>query len=98
MSAYFIVSVTVGEGDREMYDEYILKVKPIVERFGGEYLVRTENITAWSDKWSPDRIIVIRFENREVLEKCFSSADYNEVRDLRINSVDARAIIVEGLV
>lgn len=98
MSAYFIVSVTVGEGDREMYDQYILRVKPIVESFGGEYLVRTENISAWSDKWSPDRVIVLRFENREALDKCFSSPEYAEVRDLRINSVDARAIIVDGLV
>ena len=45
MSAYFIVMISMDEAvDRAPYDSYIALVKPIVERFGGEYLVRTEVI------------------------------------------------------
>ena len=45
MSAYFIVMVSMDETvDRAPYDSYIDRVKPIVESFGGEYLVRTEVI------------------------------------------------------
>ena len=40
MSAYFIVMISMDEAvDRAPYDSYIALVKPIVERFGGEYLV-----------------------------------------------------------
>jgi uncharacterized protein (DUF1330 family) len=77
MSCYFIVSVRIEQPDsRAQYDAYIEQVKPIVERFGGEYLVRTEDIVPLSEQWKPDRIIVIRFPNREALDQCFASDQY----------------------
>ena len=43
MPCYFIVDTYIdAKKGRGLYDEYIRKVKPIVESFGGEYLVRTE--------------------------------------------------------
>lgn len=43
MSCYFLVDTYIDqEKGRGPYDEYIRKVKPIVESFGGEYLIRTE--------------------------------------------------------
>lgn len=98
MGAYFIVKVKINKPEsRLLYDEYIAKVKPIVESFGGEYLVRTENITSLSNDERPDRIIIIRFENRKQLDICFSSKEYCEIKNLRIDSVDANALIVEGI-
>ena len=45
MSYYFIVDVYIDENKgRGSYEDYIEKVKPIVESFGGEYLVRTGHI------------------------------------------------------
>lgn len=42
MECYFMVDTYMDEEKgRGMYDEYIRKVKPIVESFGGEYLLRT---------------------------------------------------------
>lgn len=96
MSAYFIVSTYIDSADRSDYDEYIDRVRPIVEQHGGQYLVRTNDVTAWSAQWNPDRVIVIRFESREALERCFSSPEYRAIKGLREGSVDARAIIVEG--
>lgn len=47
MRCYFIVDTYIDENKgRGLYDEYIQKVKPIVEGFGGEYLVRSEQITS----------------------------------------------------
>ena len=45
MSAYFIVQINVKNQDN--YKEYISKVSPIVEKFGGEYIIRggkSENV------------------------------------------------------
>lgn len=45
MSCYLIVDVYIDENKgRDTYEDYIEKVKPIVESFGGEYLVRTGHI------------------------------------------------------
>ena len=54
MSCYFIVDVYIdGNRGRGQYDEYIKKVKTVVESYGGEYLVRTENITSLNPKRNP---------------------------------------------
>lgn len=42
-----------------------------------------------------ERVIIIRFPDREHMERCFESEEYKEIMGMRISSVDARAIIVE---
>ena len=97
MSVYFLVDVYIDEEKgRGSYDDYIEKVKPIVEGYGGEYLVRTESIASLSPLRDPNREIVIRFPSRERLDACFASDAYRQIMHERLDSVDARALIVEG--
>ncbi|MDY3617877.1 DUF1330 domain-containing protein [Agathobaculum sp.] len=97
MKAYFIVSVQISEQDkRPLYEEYIQLVRPIVESHGGVYLVRTENMEYSPGAWRPDRLIVIEFPDRASLDRCFASEEYRAVAGLRIQSVEASAVIVEG--
>jgi len=96
MSAFFIVFVDIPDNnERDDYDEYITKVKPIVENYGGRYIVRSEQVSLFAGTQKPDRIIVIQFENRQQLDKCFSSDEYSSVKRLRENSVKTTAFIVE---
>lgn len=88
MSAFFVVSISIeNKNDRNPYDEYIEKVKPIVENYGGKYIVRSERISNLSGGWNPDRLIIIEFETRKQLDECFSSAEYNSIKGLRESSV-----------
>ena len=96
MACFFIIDVYIDESKgRGSYDDYIEKVKPIVEKYGGEYIARTENVTSLSPLRKPDRVIIIRFPSREKLDACFSSEEYRQIMHERIDSVDARAVIVE---
>ncbi|MGN0462266.1 MAG: DUF1330 domain-containing protein [Ruminococcus sp.] len=96
MSCYFIVDTYIDtNGNQSEYEEYIELVKPIVESYGGEYLVRSNKVSALSDKRNPQRVIIIRFPSREELEKCFASAEYQEIMSKREENVDSRALIVE---
>ncbi len=98
MSWYFIVDTYIDENKgRGEYDEYIEKVKPIVESYGGKYLVRTDHIYGFCGDRNPQRAIIIRFENKEDLDTCFSSQEYKAIISKRANSVDSRAIIAEGI-
>ena len=98
MSAYFIVTIYMDEMlDSTPYDSYIEQVKPIVESFGGEYLVRTEDITAFTSERTPDRMIIIRFPSREKLDECFASEEYRRIMALRTECVKTNAFITEGL-
>jgi uncharacterized protein (DUF1330 family) len=95
MSAHFIVSVTIPDpANRTPYDNYIAKVRPIVDRHCGEYLLRSENIRHVAGEWTPDRVIVIRFPDMQTLRNCFDSPEYKEVERLRTRSVNASAVIV----
>ena len=96
MACFFIIDVYIDKSKgRGSYDDYVEKVKPIVENYGGEYLARTENVTALSPLRRPDRVIIIRFPSRERLDACFASDEYRQIMHERIDSVDARALIVE---
>ena len=96
MACFFIIDVYIDKNKgRGSYDDYIEKVKPIVDSYGGEYLARTENVTALSPLRRPDRVIIIRFPSREKLDACFASDEYRQIMHERIDCVDARALIVE---
>ena len=45
MACFFIIDVYIDKSKgRGSYDDYVEKVKPIVESYGGEYLARTETV------------------------------------------------------
>ena len=96
MTCFFIVDTYIDEDKgRGSYDDYIEKVKPIVESYGGEYLARSEKVTALSPLRKPDRVIIIKFPSREKLDACFASDEYRRIMHDRVDNVDARAVIVE---
>lgn len=93
---YFVVTAYFDkEKDKAEYLEYIKAVKPIVNKYHGRYIVRSEKITPLSSDWRPNRVIIIEFETRAQLEMCFSSEEYKQIALLRENSVDSKAIIIE---
>ena len=60
MAAYMIVDCVLD--NPELYEQYKLKAKPLVEAFGGEYLARGGALTVKeNDLWSPTRIVLLRF-------------------------------------
>lgn len=96
MACFFIVDTYIDKNKgRGFYDDYIEQVKPIVESYGGEYLARSENVTALSPLRKPDRVIIVRFQSREKLDACFASDEYRRIMHDRVDNVDARAVIVE---
>lgn len=98
MSCYFIVQVFCSdEQKRKGYDEYIQAVKPIVESYKGEYLVRTENVISLSHEWKPERVIVIRFPHRKLCDECFHSPEYLKISHKRELNVESHAMIVGGI-
>ncbi len=90
-----LIPILIKNKGRGSYDDYIEQVKPIVESYGGEYLARSENVTALSPLRKPDRVIIVRFQSREKLDACFASDEYRQIMHERTDSVDARAVIVE---
>jgi len=93
MSVYMIIQSTIKDGEK--YGQYIDQVSPIVEKYGGRYHVRGENIRSLGS-WKPERVIVIEFESEANIQKWLTSPEYAAVARLREEGADAQAIIVEG--
>jgi uncharacterized protein (DUF1330 family) len=89
-----IVDITVK--NESLYSEYIAKVPNIIEKYGGRYLVRGGEITPITYNWNPQRVIIIEFDSKEQLQRCFSSQEYLEISPLREQSTVGKSIIVEG--
>lgn len=81
--------------DEEMYIEYIGKAAPVIKKYGGEYIFRSEQLYPISGDWDLKRILLIRFADREKVRECFQSEEYREIAHLRENSIVSKAIIIE---
>jgi len=96
MATYLILSVDILEADdRKAYDEYIEKVVPVVEMFGGKYILKSEKISTFLGGWKPDRIIIIEFENEKQITNYITSKEFQSIMGLREGAVDTKGIIVE---
>ena len=65
MSVYMIIQSSVK--NEEKYNQYITQVSPIVEKYGGCYHVRGENIRSLGS-WNPERVIVIEFQSEDQIQ------------------------------
>ncbi|MFO1191745.1 MAG: DUF1330 domain-containing protein [Rhodoferax sp.] len=96
MTAYLIVDSLLTDPDR--YEAYKLQAKPIVERFGGEYLARGGAISLKeSDLWSPTRMVLIRFASMAQAETFYQSAEYQAVLGISKASARRTVLLLEGL-
>ncbi|MEQ8174995.1 MAG: DUF1330 domain-containing protein [Syntrophomonadaceae bacterium] len=94
MPVYLLIEIEIH--NKDIYFEYIERARPLVERYGGHYLIRGGNAAPLFGEWKPERIILIQFPSREDVDRCFSSKEYLEIKPLRDNSTSTRAIILDG--
>ena len=63
MSGFAIFNIDVKKP--EEYKEYVEKVKPIAEKFGGDYIIRGGETKIVEGNWSYPRTVVIKFPSFE---------------------------------
>ena len=98
-----ILEITVH--DSLKYQQYRLKVEPLIEKYGGIYLVRSggmafdpdpaRKVTPVEGNWNPNRFIIIRWDSMEQLQNFATSEEYKSVAKLRENSASTKSIIVK---
>ena len=90
---YWIGHITVRNA--EEYGEYIRLDTPVVERFGGRFVVRGgRNETPEAPM--KDRHVVVEFPDYETALACYKSPDYQRAADIRKAHADSDFVIVEG--
>ena len=95
MSAYLLANITVN--NPEKYKEYVEKVKSLVEKFDGEYLVRGGEMSVIEGDWPHKRNIVIKFPSHEKAMEWYNSEEYKPIRQIRHDNAVSNSIIVDGV-
>ena len=94
MTAYAIVQINIT--NPEDYKEYLKQVTPIVEKYGGEYIIRGGKFEIMLGTWNYERTVVVKFPSYDVAINWYHSDEYAPVRKIREDNSEGNLIIVEG--
>ena len=95
MSGFAIFNIEVKKP--EEYKEYVEKVKPIAEKFGGEYIVRGGENRVLEGTWAYPRTVVIKFPSYEKALEWYNSDEYKPVKQIRLENSVGNGIIIKGV-
>jgi len=93
-AGYVIAQINVT--DPEAYKAYVAAVSPIVEKYGGEYLVRGGPAQHFEGESIGERTVVIRFPTLQAATEWYHSEEYAPVRAMRQAASNSLQTIVEG--
>ena len=93
MSVYLIFEIQIT--DPEKFEEYRKLVPPVIDRYGGKYLVRGGPAKNVEGDWIPERIVILEFDSEQVASEFLHSAEYAPIKMIRMESSTSRGIMVE---
>ena len=96
MSAYCLFD-NVAVNNPAKLEEYKNKVLPVVEKYGGKYVLLGGNTEVVEGQWKPVYPVMIEFPDVELAKKWYYSEDYKALKALRLSAVTSNAVIMEGL-
>ena len=94
MSGYAIFNINVK--NPENYKEYVEKVKPTAEKYGGEYIVRGGDNTVVEGSWQHPRTVVIKFPTYEKALEWYNSKEYKPIKQIRLDNAQSNGMIIKG--
>jgi uncharacterized protein (DUF1330 family) len=87
MAAYLIVEHKIT--DPAKFDEYRIKVGPMIAKHGGRYITKGGTHRVLETKhWLPDRVVVIEFPDMAALDAWYRSPEYQPLIALRQAATD----------
>ena len=95
MSAYLIVEIDIT--DPAKFQRYRELVPPIIEKYGGRYIVRGGGTEVLEGNWDPKRIVVLEFETAQKAKDFMESEEYQPVKKMRLESANTNMVLVEGV-
>ena len=96
-AAYAVVDISEITDANVFRQQLLPKVTPAaLVPFGGQYIVRTENVTAL-DGTPPQRFVIIGFDSMDKAKAAFNSPAYREAKRVGDKYAKFRVYAVEGL-
>ncbi len=94
MAAYFIFSHKVLDSET-LNNDYLPKAVESLQAYDPEILVVDQNIEVVEGDTEDNRVVVLKFKSREEAKEWYNSPEYQAIVNLRLESVDGRAVICD---
>jgi uncharacterized protein (DUF1330 family) len=95
MAAYVIADVQVH--DPAEYQKYTTGIPALIQKHGGEILVRGGKCEALEGNWLPSRLVIFRFPHMDAVHAFYNDPDYQPLIKQRQRSADADLLAIEGV-
>ncbi|VAV91850.1 hypothetical protein MNBD_ALPHA02-365 [hydrothermal vent metagenome] len=93
MSAFFIATVTVKDGEK--FQEYAVRSKETFDISGGEIVLRGKYVAALTGKASHQAAAIVKFQNMNALDDWYNSKAYQALIPLRDEAADMTIVKYE---
>ena len=95
MAGYIIAQIKVN--DPEPFKDYVKRNTPVVEKYGGKFLVRGGEMEVLEGECLYPRAIVIQFPSVAAARKWYGSPEFRELTLIRKATADTNLMLVEGV-
>jgi uncharacterized protein (DUF1330 family) len=95
MAAYLVVDIAVH--DPAAYEAYKQGVPPLIEKYGGRYLVRGGAVEVLEGAWQPARLVVVEFPDTAAAKAFLEAPEYAALRAARQASTHSNLLVVQGV-
>ena len=95
MAAYLLVDLDIH--DQDGFQEYRSRVPEYIAKHGGEYLVRGGEFEVIEGDWTPNRLVLFRFPDRQAIRNFFADPDYAKIAEIRFRTSRTSAVAVDGV-
>jgi uncharacterized protein (DUF1330 family) len=94
MPGYLIANLEVS--DPAKFEEYRQKVVPVIEKFGGRYLVRGGELRRLEGNLPLSRLVILEFPTLDAAQKFYDSAEYAPILKIRLDSTRSDLVLAQG--
>jgi uncharacterized protein (DUF1330 family) len=91
---YLIANLEVT--DPAGFEQYRQKVTPLIEKFGGRYLVRGGELDKKEGSLALKRLVVLEFPSLDAARRFYDSPEYAPLIKIRQASTKSDLVLVDG--
>jgi len=94
MSVYVIAQISIT--DRAAYDRYQARFTDVFRKFEGELLAADEAPEIIEGAWDGEKVVLMKFPDRQAFEDWAYSPEYQEIVKDRYNGSEAVVLLVKS--
>ena len=96
MPAYYLVDIREIKDAAKM-EEYRARIRPVVEKFGGRYLVIGGPFEVVEGSYQPVFPVLIQFPSMEDARRWYESDDYHDLKQVRLVAAVSNGVFMAGV-